>query len=184
MVQEKAEQIFLVQPKAHQYKFVETNKTVPMDPLWLVALFEHCQTANKVLSVLDKLKERIQPKEKEAAHLPVACSCGLNHWHHCRKNHDYHQSDQCNHDKHQHDSCYRDDQHNNYSCHKEKDFRKKPYEKIDDCRHNHFKKKEEVMRNDHLSSLSADTLSRKGVALWQGFFSLSCLCQAAAKGAM
>jgi hypothetical protein len=39
-VQEKSEQIFLAQPKAHQFKFVETNKMVPMDPLWLMTLFK------------------------------------------------------------------------------------------------------------------------------------------------
>ncbi len=29
--QEKSEQIFFVQPKAHQFKFADRNKTVPMD---------------------------------------------------------------------------------------------------------------------------------------------------------
>jgi hypothetical protein len=40
MVQEKAKQIFFAQPKAHQYKFTETNKMVPMDPVWLVTFLE------------------------------------------------------------------------------------------------------------------------------------------------
>ncbi len=44
--QEKSKHIFFAQPKAHQYKFVETNKMVPMDPLWLIAFFEQCQAAN------------------------------------------------------------------------------------------------------------------------------------------
>jgi hypothetical protein len=35
--QEKSKHIFFMQPKAHQYKFMETNKTVPMDSLWLIA---------------------------------------------------------------------------------------------------------------------------------------------------
>jgi hypothetical protein len=39
VVQEKAEQIFLTQQKAHQFKFAEMIKMVPMDPLWLVAFF-------------------------------------------------------------------------------------------------------------------------------------------------
>jgi hypothetical protein len=31
--QEKSKQIFFTHPKAHQYKFGETNKMVPTDPL-------------------------------------------------------------------------------------------------------------------------------------------------------
>ena len=70
MTQEKSKQIFLAQPKAHQFKFAETNKMVPTDPLWLVAYFEQCQTANKAASVLDKLNEKKQPKEKKMANPP------------------------------------------------------------------------------------------------------------------
>ncbi len=61
-----------------------------MDPLWLVAFFEQCQTANKAVGVLNKLKEKEQPKEKNTVHLPVARSCDSNHWHHCCKNLNYH----------------------------------------------------------------------------------------------
>jgi hypothetical protein len=50
------------------------NKMMPMDYLQLVAFFEQCQTANKVAGVLDKLKEKKQPKEKKKAHLCVTCS--------------------------------------------------------------------------------------------------------------
>ncbi len=57
-MQEKSKQVFLAQPKAHKFKFAETNKTVPMDPLWLVAFFEQCQTADKAAGVQDKLKEK------------------------------------------------------------------------------------------------------------------------------
>ncbi len=60
--QEKSNKIFLAQPKKHQIKIAETNKMVSMDPHWLVAFFDQCQTANKVASVLDKLKEKKQPK--------------------------------------------------------------------------------------------------------------------------
>jgi hypothetical protein len=63
-VQEKSKEIILMQPKEHQFKFAETNKTVPTDPLWLVAFFEQCQTANKATGVLYKLKEKKQPKER------------------------------------------------------------------------------------------------------------------------
>jgi hypothetical protein len=46
-VQEKINHIFFAQPKAHQYKFAETNKMVPMDPFQLIAFFKQCQTADK-----------------------------------------------------------------------------------------------------------------------------------------
>jgi hypothetical protein len=49
-------------------------------------LFEQCQTADKVASVLDKLKEKKQPNEKNTAHFLIACSCDLNHQHHHCKN--------------------------------------------------------------------------------------------------
>jgi hypothetical protein len=98
--QEKSEPIFLVQPKAHQFKFAETNKTIPTDPLWLVAFFKQCQAADKATSVLDKLKEKKQPKEKTTAHLPVALRLGSNHRHHCREYRNHHQSDRRNCDKH------------------------------------------------------------------------------------
>jgi hypothetical protein len=37
MAQEKSKQIFFAQPKVHQFKFMDTNKMVPMDPLKLIA---------------------------------------------------------------------------------------------------------------------------------------------------
>jgi hypothetical protein len=88
--QVKSKYIFLVQSKAQQFKFRETNKTLPMDPLWLIAFFKQCQTANKVVSVLDKLREKKQPKKKKTAHLPVACSSDSNYQRHCHKNRNYH----------------------------------------------------------------------------------------------
>ena len=54
---EKSEQIVFAQPKMHQFKFAETNKTVPTDPLWLIAFFEQCHAAGKVANVLEKIKE-------------------------------------------------------------------------------------------------------------------------------
>ncbi len=47
---------------------------VPMDPLWLVAFFEQCQTDDKAAGIFDKLKEKKQPKAKKTAHPSVACS--------------------------------------------------------------------------------------------------------------
>jgi hypothetical protein len=40
--QEKSEQIFFAQPKAHQFEFADLNKMVPTDPLKLIAFFEQC----------------------------------------------------------------------------------------------------------------------------------------------
>ncbi len=62
--QEMRKQIFFAQPKVHQYKFAETYKMVLTDPLWLIAFFEQCQTTNKVAGILDKLKEKKQPKKR------------------------------------------------------------------------------------------------------------------------
>jgi hypothetical protein len=42
-VQEKSEQIFFAQPKAHQSKFADLNKSVPANPLRMIAFFEQCQ---------------------------------------------------------------------------------------------------------------------------------------------
>jgi hypothetical protein len=38
--QEKSEKIFFVQPKVHQNNFPDLNKTVPTDPLKMIAFFE------------------------------------------------------------------------------------------------------------------------------------------------
>ncbi len=40
--QEQSEQIFFAQPKAHQNKFADLNKTVPANPLRMIAFFEQC----------------------------------------------------------------------------------------------------------------------------------------------
>jgi hypothetical protein len=72
---------------------------VPTETLWLVAFFEQCQTANKKTGVLDKLKEKKQPKENKMAHLPIACSRDSNYQHQPCKYHDYHQSNGCNRNK-------------------------------------------------------------------------------------
>jgi hypothetical protein len=69
--QEKSEQILFMQPKVHWFKFAETNKMVPMNPLKLITFFEQCQVANEAAGVLEKAKDKKQPKEKKTAHLPV-----------------------------------------------------------------------------------------------------------------
>jgi hypothetical protein len=44
--QERSEQIFFAQPKAHQNKFADLNKMVPANPLRMIAFFEQCQVTN------------------------------------------------------------------------------------------------------------------------------------------
>jgi hypothetical protein len=73
--QEKSEQIFFAQPKAHQNKFADLNKMVPTDPLRMIAFFEQCQVTNMAAGVLEKItKDKKQPKERKMAHLPAAHS--------------------------------------------------------------------------------------------------------------
>ncbi len=55
MAQEKSEQIFFMQPKAHQNKFANLNKTVPSNPLRMIAFFKLCQATDKAAGILDKI---------------------------------------------------------------------------------------------------------------------------------
>jgi hypothetical protein len=89
--QEKSEQIFFTQPKVHQNKFTDLNKTVPTDPLKMIAFFEQCQATDKVAGTLEKIVKDKKPKERETAQLPVACSRESSYHQHCsRKYHNYH----------------------------------------------------------------------------------------------
>ncbi len=96
--QEKSEQIFFVQPKAHQNKIADLNETVPSNPLRMIAFFKQCQANNKAAGVLDKIaKDKKQPKEKKMAHLPVAHSRESSYrQHRSQKYCNYHQSNQRN----------------------------------------------------------------------------------------
>ncbi len=97
-VQKKSEQIFFTQPKAHQNKFADLNKTVPTDPLKMITIFEQCQATNKVAGVLEKMAKDKQQKERKTAQLPVACSGESSYRQHCSHKYcNYHQSDQRNH---------------------------------------------------------------------------------------
>ncbi len=96
--QEKSEQIFFAQPKAHHFKFADLNKMVPTDPLKLITFFEQCQANNKAAGILEKIaKNKKQPKEKKPSHLPAMHSCESSYqqhrWHKYR---DYHRSNQRN----------------------------------------------------------------------------------------
>jgi hypothetical protein len=93
--QEKSEQIFFAQPKVHQNKFADLNKTVPANPLRMIAFFEQCQATDKAAGILKKItKDKKQPKEKSTAHVPTAPSHESSYkQHHCHKYRDYHRSD-------------------------------------------------------------------------------------------
>ncbi len=65
--QEKSEQIFFAQPKEHQNKFADVNKTVPTNLLRMIAFLEQCKATDKAAGVLEKIaKDKKQPKEKKA----------------------------------------------------------------------------------------------------------------------
>jgi hypothetical protein len=182
MVQEKSEQIFFAQPKAHQNKFADLNKTVPADPLRMIAFYKQCQATNKAAGILDKItKDKKQPKEKSMVHVPTARSRELSYkQHHCHKYLDYHQSDRrdC-------DNCppdYRRQDHQRHDCGRRNDKdakNNKSYNKKDDCKCNHFKKKsDEAMHNDQSSSLSAGNSSgrRSQSCSSSPLHSCSCSC--------
>jgi hypothetical protein len=90
--QEKSEQIFFAQPKAHQNKSVDLNKTVPSDPIKQFTFFKQCQATNKSSGILEKIaKDKKQLQEKKMAHLPAARSRESSYQQHCRhKYRDYH----------------------------------------------------------------------------------------------
>jgi hypothetical protein len=81
--QEKSEQIFFAQPKAHQNKFANLNKTVLTDLLKMIAFFEQCQATNKAAGVLEKIAKDKQPKERKTAQPPVARSRESSYHQHC-----------------------------------------------------------------------------------------------------
>jgi hypothetical protein len=96
-VQEKSEQIFFAQPKAHQNKFADLNKTVTTDPLKTIAFFEQCQATDKAAGILEKIAKGKQPKERIMAQPPVAHSCELSDHQHCSCEYcNYHQSNRRN----------------------------------------------------------------------------------------
>ncbi len=142
--QEKSEQIFFAQRKVHQNKFANLNKTVPSDPLRMIAFFEQCQATNKAAGILDKVsKDKKQPKEKKTAHVPTARSRESSCHQHCSwKYRDYHQSNRRDRDNCQADYCHWDNQRHDRSQRDDKDSKSsKSYDKKDDCKHDYSKKK-------------------------------------------
>ncbi len=158
-VQEKSEQIFFAQPKAHQNKFADLNKTVPSDPLRMIAFFEQCQATDKAAGILDKIaKDKKQPKENKTAHLPTARSHESSYHQRCSCSYcDYHQSNQRNRNNHRSDYCHQDDRHHDCPRRDNKDSKSpKSYDKKDDCKRDYSKKKSnKAMHNDQSSKSSA-----------------------------
>jgi hypothetical protein len=115
-VQEKSEHIFIAQPKAHQNKFANLNKTVPTDPIKMIAFFKQCQATEKAAGVLKKIAKDKQPKERKTAQLPVARSRESSYHQHCSCNYrNYHQSDQR--DRGDRQSNYRHQDDWRHNCH-------------------------------------------------------------------
>jgi hypothetical protein len=109
--QEKSEQIFFVQPKAHKNKFADLNKTIPPDPLKMIAFFEQCQATDKASGILEKITKDKQPKERKTAQLPIARSHESSYrQHHSLKYRDYHQSNRHDLDDRRFDYRHRDNQ--------------------------------------------------------------------------
>jgi hypothetical protein len=162
-VQEKSEQIYFAQPKVHQNKFTNLNKMVPIDPLKMIGFFKQCQATNKAAGILKKITKDKQPKERKMGQLPVARSRESSYRQHCSHTyHNYHQSNQRNRNDQRSKYCHLNNRRHDCPWHNNKYVRSnKSYEKKDDCRRNHFKKKsDKAMHNDHSSSSSAGNSSR------------------------
>jgi hypothetical protein len=147
---------------------VATNKTVPTDPLKLIAFFKQCQVSDKAAGVLEKItKNKMQSKEKKTAHLPTIIATSI---------------------------ATTIKATNTIATTNNPTIVIKtinamivlvamirtlraasPRKKKDDCKHNHFKKKsDEAMHNDQSSLSSASTSSRKRSRSCSRFPSCSC----------
>ncbi len=71
--QEKSEQIFFAQPKAHHNKFANLNKTVPANPLRMIAIFEQCQATNKAAGVLRRSPRTRSSQSKRKRLMLLPC---------------------------------------------------------------------------------------------------------------
>jgi hypothetical protein len=117
----------------------------------MIAFFEQCQATNKAAGVLKKIAKDKQPKERKMAQLPVASSCESSYRQHCSHKYcDYHQRDR---NDRQSDYRHQDNWHHDCPPRNDKDMRSnKSYDKKNDCKRNHFKKKsDEAMHNDQSS---------------------------------
>jgi hypothetical protein len=171
MAQEKTEQNFFAQPKAHQFKFADLNKRVPTDLLKLITFFEQWQATNSAAGVLEKItKDKKHPKENKTAHLPAAHSRELSYQQNCHHKYcNIHQSNWCDCDDQQPDYHHQDNWRHKCPCCDNKDWKcSKSYKKKNDYKRDHFNKKSnEAMHNNQSSLSSMGNSSRKGVALAQ-----------------
>ncbi len=131
----------------------------------MIAFFEQCQETNKAAGILKKIaKDKKQPKEKKMAHPPAARSCELSYHQHCScKYRNYHQSNRCNHDDCQSDYHHQDNRRRDRpQCNNKDSKSSKSYNKKDDCKRNHFKKKsDKAMHNDQFFLSSTINLSER-----------------------
>jgi hypothetical protein len=72
-VQEKSEKIFFAQPKVYQNKFADLNKTVPTNPLKMIAFLEQCQASNKVAGILENIRSAKQDDDYGASNIVLPC---------------------------------------------------------------------------------------------------------------
>jgi hypothetical protein len=71
--QEKSEQIFFAQVKAHQFKFKDLNKTVPTDPLKLIAFFEQFQATVRRLVFQRRLPRTRSSQKRRKPLISLPC---------------------------------------------------------------------------------------------------------------
>ncbi len=90
--QEKSNHIFYAQPKAHQFKFAETNKLVSMALLWLIAFFkQNARQPIKQPASLTRSRRKSSQKRRRRLIFPSLAAAISYRQHHC-KNCNYHQS--------------------------------------------------------------------------------------------
>ncbi len=80
--QEKSEQIFFAQLKAHQNKFANLNKMLPTDLLKMITFFEQCQATDMAAGILEKIAKDKKPKKRKTAQLPITHSRELSYRQH------------------------------------------------------------------------------------------------------
>ena len=161
--QERAEQIFLGQPKMYQMKYAETHKTVPADVVPLVAFFEQCHNADRASGLLDKLKKGKKKVDQETDRKKASTTrdqgrkkhnyrdarCSSRERYHDRKYHDRKRYDESHRNSRRHD--HREDKH------PRRHDRDRDHRKISDGNKNHRdkdRKKEDHAMHAHERSKS------------------------------
>ena len=168
--QERAEQIFLGQPKMHQMKYAETHKTVPADVVPLVAFFEQCHNADRASGLLDKLKKGKKKVDQETDRKKASTTRDQG-----RKKHNYRDARRSSreryHDRKYHDRKRYDESHRNSRRHDHREDkhprrhdRDRDHRKISDGNKNHRdkdrKKEDHAMHADERSKSRSYSRSR------------------------